>query len=163
MKKKTLFFGVWLMLFIISNIFLLKTYDTRDELYRFELSVVEKSLDAFKKDIGRYPNTQEGLSILCQNISQLTQWKAPYFQYSCKSLQKTMAYRNIDGEVILYHLGDNQIDEYTFGDDVRKPLPYIQRREEERLYFFIVNSIFLGFLLGSIFTLFLFSQKRRTG
>ncbi len=43
-----------------------------------KINQLEEALRQFKKDIGRYPTSAEGLEVLVQNSGRLDNWKGPY-------------------------------------------------------------------------------------
>jgi general secretion pathway protein G len=45
-----------------------------------QMQALQKALDAFRLDAGRYPSTEEGLSALSQRPSGLDKWNGPYLQ-----------------------------------------------------------------------------------
>lgn len=49
---------------------------------RTELTNISASLDLFKFDVGRYPTTQEGLTILIAPSSGVENWNGPYVKKS---------------------------------------------------------------------------------
>ena len=163
MKRVVVMFVTMGLIYIIGFIFLLgdKISDSRIDLYKYELKVVKKGIEKLKQDIKRYPTTKEGLQFLCNNLSAERLWRGPYLDGLCKMGIKKIVYYNINNKVILYHMGTNGIDEYTFGDDVREPLPYEQKKNQKRVYFFLFNGIFFGFLLGIIFSFISSRIKRR--
>ena len=151
-------------LFFILNMYILKfsLTDTRDELFRFKLNIVEEKLNILKKNIGRYPTTEEGLMFLCKNITNVKYWEGPYFIDRCQHyISNKLIYKNINNTMIIYHMGINGIDEYSFGDDIRN-LPYsLNKRKKEGLIFILSNSIFLSFILG-LMTILLFQKIKET-
>ncbi|MNS03133.1 Type II secretion system protein G precursor [compost metagenome] len=45
-----------------------------------QIDALEKALDTFRLDIGRYPSTAEGLSALTMQPSGLIKWNGPYLK-----------------------------------------------------------------------------------
>jgi general secretion pathway protein G len=47
---------------------------------RTQISMFDTCLDLFENDIGRYPNSDEGLAALIQSPSGAGEWKGPYIK-----------------------------------------------------------------------------------
>ena len=47
---------------------------------RAQVEAFSKALDAFRLDMGRYPNTEEGLQALVERPSAAVKWNGPYLQ-----------------------------------------------------------------------------------
>ena len=45
-----------------------------------QISEIEKALDIFKLDVGRYPNSNEGLRALVANPGSVAGWNGPYIK-----------------------------------------------------------------------------------
>ena len=45
-----------------------------------QLAGLEKALDTFRLDVGRYPTTEEGLAALVNKPGTVTQWNGPYLK-----------------------------------------------------------------------------------
>ena len=45
-----------------------------------QISGLEKALDTFRLDVGRYPTTEEGLTALVTKPATVTQWNGPYLK-----------------------------------------------------------------------------------
>ncbi|MRD72970.1 type II secretion system protein GspG [Rhodocyclus tenuis] len=47
---------------------------------RAQLDSLEKSLDQYRLDVGRYPSSEQGLAALMERPSGLTRWAGPYLK-----------------------------------------------------------------------------------
>jgi general secretion pathway protein G len=47
---------------------------------RAQIDALEKALDQFRLDIGRYPTTEEGLKALVERPSTTSKWSGPYLK-----------------------------------------------------------------------------------
>ena len=45
-----------------------------------QIAGLEKALDTFRLDVGRYPTTEEGLAALVNKPGTVTQWNGPYLK-----------------------------------------------------------------------------------
>lgn len=45
-----------------------------------QMDALEKALDTFRLDVGRYPTTDEGLGALMQSPASLVRWNGPYLK-----------------------------------------------------------------------------------
>jgi general secretion pathway protein G len=52
----------------------------KSRIARVQMSELGTALDMFKLDVGRYPNSQEGLQALRQSPGGLTRWDGPYLK-----------------------------------------------------------------------------------
>ncbi len=52
----------------------------KPKIARTQISELGTALDMFKLDVGRYPNSQEGLQALRQNPGSLPRWDGPYLK-----------------------------------------------------------------------------------
>jgi general secretion pathway protein G len=52
----------------------------KPKIARAQISELGTALDMFKLDVGRYPNSQEGLQALRQNPGSLARWDGPYLK-----------------------------------------------------------------------------------
>jgi general secretion pathway protein G len=43
-----------------------------------QIDILSKALDQFRLDVGRYPNSQEGLTVLVATVPGETRWHGPY-------------------------------------------------------------------------------------
>jgi general secretion pathway protein G len=50
----------------------------RHEIARIQIKELEGALQLFSFDVGRYPNTSEGLEALIRNPGNLDAWRSPY-------------------------------------------------------------------------------------
>lgn len=80
------------------------------------------ALDLFEMDIGRFPNSQEGLAALRTNPASLPKWKGPYLKKEPKDpwgnpyIYKSPGTHNSDYD--LYSGGPNGMDDAGAGDDI---------------------------------------------
>jgi general secretion pathway protein G len=49
---------------------------------RAQLDALEKALDQYRLDLGRYPGTEQGLVALVERPAGLTRWSGPYLKKS---------------------------------------------------------------------------------
>jgi general secretion pathway protein G len=47
---------------------------------RAQLDALEKALDQYRLDVGRYPSTEHGLAALIERPAGLTRWSGPYLK-----------------------------------------------------------------------------------
>jgi general secretion pathway protein G len=47
---------------------------------RAQLDALEKALDQYRLDVGRYPSTEQGLVVLVERPAGLTRWSGPYLK-----------------------------------------------------------------------------------
>lgn len=47
---------------------------------RAQIDSLEKSLDQYRLDVGRYPSSEQGLAALIERPSGLTRWSGPYLK-----------------------------------------------------------------------------------
>lgn len=45
-----------------------------------QIDAIEKALDTFRLDVGRYPTTEEGLNALMQRPASAVRWNGPYLK-----------------------------------------------------------------------------------
>jgi len=97
----------------------------KEEAVRYRIERLSKALSAFKRDVGRFPKTIEGLSPLVLRPADLANWHGPYlnnptvsldswgnpYVYFCPPKYGNDAYD-------LYSSGQNRIDEHGGGDDL---------------------------------------------
>lgn len=50
------------------------------KLARAQIDALEKALDQYRLDIGRYPSTEEGINALVQRPANETRWSGPYLR-----------------------------------------------------------------------------------
>ncbi|MDY6994211.1 MAG: type II secretion system protein GspG [Pseudomonadota bacterium] len=97
------------------------------------LNILMVALESFKSDIGRYPNTQEGLDVLIHPLENNPKWKGPYLNKRQIDFSGTgenkdpwgteyiYQYPAQYGENIAYDLyscGKNKINNLGKGDDI---------------------------------------------
>jgi general secretion pathway protein G len=47
---------------------------------RAQLDALEKALDQYRLDVGRYPSTEQGLAVLVERPAGLVRWSGPYLK-----------------------------------------------------------------------------------
>jgi general secretion pathway protein G len=47
---------------------------------RAQLDALEKALDQYRLDVGRYPGTEQGLAVLVERPAGLARWSGPYLK-----------------------------------------------------------------------------------
>ena len=52
----------------------------KPRIARTQIELLRTALDAFRLDVGRYPNSQEGLQALIQRPSGVDRWDGPYLR-----------------------------------------------------------------------------------
>ena len=76
---------------------------------RAQLDALQKSLDQYRIDTGRYPSTQQGLAVLVQRPADEPRWQGPYLAKAVPMdpWSRPYAYRapGQHGEYDLYSLG----------------------------------------------------------
>jgi general secretion pathway protein G len=45
---------------------------------KLALNEIGRAIESFRQDVGRYPTTSQGLSVLVQNDSKISGWNGPY-------------------------------------------------------------------------------------
>ena len=55
-----------------------KLDDAKVKTAKAQISMISTALDAFKLDVGRYPNTQENLKVLWSNPNNIPNWNGKY-------------------------------------------------------------------------------------
>jgi len=55
-----------------------KLEDAKVKTAKAQLSMISTALDAFKLDVGRYPTTQEGLTVLWKKADNIENWNGKY-------------------------------------------------------------------------------------
>jgi hypothetical protein len=119
------------------------------------------TVENLKNDILRYPSSEEGLKFLCKNIGEIKSWNGVYNENFCSSSKiNDYVYKNINSVIIFYYKGENKIDEYGFGDDMRENTRIFEQREAKKLKQILFNSIYISFFFGAIVT-FLFLNRRK--
>lgn len=56
--------------------------------------LIGTALDSFLRDIGRYPTTEEGLNVLLENESNLSDWGGPYLKEKSSKYISLFTYTN---------------------------------------------------------------------
>jgi len=85
---------------------------SKREIAKVQLEDIAAGLDLFKLDVGRYPNSSEGLQILVSNFFDLPGWNGPY-------LRKNKLPKDPWGRDYIYIIPgtNNDYDLYTYGLD----------------------------------------------
>ena len=52
----------------------------KEQIAKIQIKELESALQLFSFDVGRYPNSNEGLDSLLRNPGNLEAWKGPYLQ-----------------------------------------------------------------------------------
>jgi len=114
---------IYMVLFFSREEVLAKTEEKR--VAKFQIEKLESALLEFKKDIGRFPTTVEGLTSLYKNHYELENWRGPYSNRPYLYIDPwknnyiyfyPAKYGN--SEYDLYSVGPNRIDEHGLGDDI---------------------------------------------
>ena len=149
--------------FIINNLYICAC-GTIEEAFYSKFLHSRHNLEKLKNDILRYPTTKEGLILLCKNISNIKGWKGSYDDDFCNAneIDNKYVYRNVNGKIIFYSKGKNEVDEQGFGDDMREPITIFEHREAKNLKFILFNSIYISFFLGVIFTMIVLKNRKRS-
>jgi len=89
------------------------------------VALYQSALESFRKDVGRCPTPGEGLEALREDIG-VEGWKGPYVGAETQRLDpwaEPYRYRVLgsgsSGIPIVYSSGQNKIDEFGLGDDIR--------------------------------------------
>jgi general secretion pathway protein G len=82
---------------------------SESKVTRAQLDALQKSLDQYRIDTGRYPSTQQGLAVLVQRPSDEPRWQGPYLAKAVPMdpWSRPYVYRapGQHGEYDLYSLG----------------------------------------------------------
>ena len=83
---------------------------SKTEVARTQLNDLSAGLDLFKLDVGRYPNSEEGLLALIENNRNIAGWNGPYLRKKRVPLDpwnKDYVYQfpGVDNDYELYTLG----------------------------------------------------------
>jgi general secretion pathway protein G len=54
----------------------------KEQIAKIQIKELESALQLFSFDVGRYPNSNEGLEALLRNPGNMEAWKGPYLQKS---------------------------------------------------------------------------------
>ena len=84
----------------------------KEQIAKIQIKELEGAIQLFSLDVGRMPNTSEGLAALVQNPGNLEAWRGPY-------LQKSTLPRDPWGKLYVYRApgthGD--FDLFSYGPD----------------------------------------------
>ena len=90
---------------------------------KFQIIALEESLANYRRDVGRYPTTEEGLSSLTSKPNGTSSWNGPYRTYIVPDYWGSPImyfypprYGNMEYD--LYSFGANQIDDHGDKDDI---------------------------------------------
>ncbi|MDH5179745.1 MAG: type II secretion system major pseudopilin GspG [Gammaproteobacteria bacterium] len=85
---------------------------SRTEVARVQLEDLAAGLDLFKLDVGRYPNSNEGLQVLIESSGTIPGWNGPY-------LRKNKLPKDPWGRDYIYSIPGqkNEYDLHTLGQD----------------------------------------------
>lgn len=88
---------------------------SKTEVARTQLNDLSAGLDLFKLDVGRYPNSEEGLLALIENKSNIAGWNGPYLR------KKRVPLDPWNKDYIYQFPGvENDYELYTLGADGKK-------------------------------------------
>lgn len=76
-----------------------------------QIADLEKSLELFKLDVGRFPSTEEGLQALSQKPNSVAGWNGPYIKGSVPNDPWGRAYKYV------YPAGNGGVEVMTLGAD----------------------------------------------
>jgi general secretion pathway protein G len=65
---------------IVGGNFLGKGEKAKADAAKIEINQIGQTLDLYKLEVGRYPNTQEGLQALISAPSGVANWNGPYWK-----------------------------------------------------------------------------------
>lgn len=156
--------------FILLLFYILITFSNGycDKIYATNLNkirLIEKSLQRFKEDVGRYPSTEEGLSSLI-DMTNLKGWRGPYLPIDkviLDSWNKEFIYfyppKYGNKEFDLYSAGKNLIDNSGEADDITNWKGYNKwvYEKNESIKDLLIRTIFFISLVCFIYLL----RKRR--
>lgn len=57
-----------------------KVEKSKQQITKTQIVMIENSVKMFKLDTGRYPTTEEGLKVLMENTSGISNWDGPYLE-----------------------------------------------------------------------------------
>ncbi|MDY6994759.1 MAG: type II secretion system protein GspG [Pseudomonadota bacterium] len=140
-------------------------YNSNVKITDNRLIILINALETFKKDVGQYPSTTEGLQALISRPAGNKQWKGPYITAQELSRMKAVD-RDIWGTKYiyfypakhshdphdlydLYSCGKNKQDDLGEGDDIslwKAKNPAFYGKEDNGLYMHPLSQI-RGFLL----------------
>lgn len=128
--------GVWVGLWLLRPLAGDSTKIYAEALTQQRLTAVAEGLDAFKKDMGRYPTAEEGLGALVKEPPAGGRWLGPYIASAyvkngavVDAAGKPLGYRLENGGHVLIAPGKDGL--VGSGDDVRMILE--KRTQEEPL------------------------------
>jgi general secretion pathway protein G len=86
----------------------------RSDTARIQLAALEQALDLYRLDVGRYPSTEEGLTVLVRQPSGTNGWNGPYIDGQAVPADPW-------GHPYVYRMpgSDGPYDLYTLGADNR--------------------------------------------
>src|SRR5262252_6224949 len=65
---------------IVAGNFIQRGEKAKRDAARIEIGQIGQTLDLFKLEVGRYPNSQEGLQALITAPAGVTNWNGPYWK-----------------------------------------------------------------------------------
>src|SRR5271169_1979729 len=65
---------------IVGGNFIGRGEEAKRKAAKIEIGQISQTLDLFKLEVGRYPNSQEGLQALITAPAGLTNWNGPYWK-----------------------------------------------------------------------------------
>ena len=81
------------------------------KLARAQIDALEKALDQYRADVGRYPSTEQGLAALMARPGQEPRWAGPYLKRDLPSDPWGRPYQFVNPGV------RGEIDVFSFGPD----------------------------------------------
>ena len=71
---------IGIVLGIVGGNFIGKGEKAKADAAKIEIGQISQTLDLYKLEVGRYPNTQEGLQALIAAPAGVTNWNGPYWK-----------------------------------------------------------------------------------
>ncbi len=65
---------------VVGSKFIGQAEEAKRKAAKIEIGQIGQALDLYKLEIGRYPNTSEGLQALVQAPAGVTNWNGPYWK-----------------------------------------------------------------------------------
>ena len=71
---------IGLVMGVLASNFIGKGEEAKRKLAKIEIDQIGQTLDLYKLETGRYPNTQEGLQALIAATAGVNNWNGPYWK-----------------------------------------------------------------------------------
>jgi general secretion pathway protein G len=155
-----------IMILLISILSLMPncSYATslKHELTLVQIEAFEEEIASFKKDVGRYPTSTEGLDILIENPDRINSWKGPYINKAMIPLdhwgnkyQYIFPAKYGNKEYDLYSFGKDKVDDHGQNDDITNwekisIKHYYPARWKMQIILFCIVCIVLFFLVWKL-------------